>query len=326
MRDSFIQRLSIMAERDPRVMLITGDLGFGVFDSYRERFPRQFINAGVAEQNMTGIATGLALEGYIVYTYSIANFVFMRCLEQIRNDASYHECNVNVVAVGGGFSYGALGISHHATEDLAIMRSLPGITVVSPGDDWEASEATEAVARTPGVSYLRLDKTSINAPRSRDEAFQLGAARCVREGRNVTLAATGGMLSEALAAAERLAVQNVQARVLSIHTLKPLDVKAVVRAAQETGGIVTLEEHTVDGGLGGAIAESLLESGTVPGFFHRIGLRCGFSSIVGSQHYLRACYGLDQHAIVTRVMELLRSSSATGQKRPRQAAFTQQAA
>src|SRR3990170_3459063 len=169
MRDAFIDRLSAMACRDPRVMLITGDLGFGVFDSYRQRFPAQFINAGVAEQNMTGIATGLALEGHIVYTYSIANFVFMRCLEQIRNDAAYHDCNVNVVAIGGGFSYGALGISHHATEDLAIMRAVPGVTVVAPGDDWEASEATAAVATSPGASYLRLDRSARLASRDVDD-------------------------------------------------------------------------------------------------------------------------------------------------------------
>src|SRR5262245_58636626 len=125
MRDAFIRRLTDMAEHDPRVMLITGDLGFGVLTDFASRFPKQFLNAGVAEQNMTGLATGLALEGYIVFTYSIANFVFMRCLEQIRYDALYHDCNVNVVAVGAGFSYGALGISHHATEDIAIMRSLP---------------------------------------------------------------------------------------------------------------------------------------------------------------------------------------------------------
>ena len=158
-------------------MLITGDLGFGVLDDYRRRFPQQFINAGVAEQNMTGIATGLALEGHVVFTYSIANFVFMRCLEQIRNDAAYHDCNVNVVAVGGGFSYGPLGISHHATEDLAIMRSLPGVTVVSPGDDWEAAEATEAIAREPGTCYLRLDRCGHRTlRRSRASNLQLGRA------------------------------------------------------------------------------------------------------------------------------------------------------
>ena len=137
-----------MAATDSRVMLITGDLGFGVMDNFRQRFPTQFLNVGVAEQNMIGVATGLALEGYTVFTYSIANFAFMRCLEQIRNDAAYHECNVNVVSIGGGFSYGALGVSHHATEDLAIMRSLPQVTVVAPADCWEAAEATAALATT----------------------------------------------------------------------------------------------------------------------------------------------------------------------------------
>lgn len=308
MRDTFIERLSRMADQDHRIMLITGDLGFHVLDAYRQRFPNQFINAGVAEQNMTGLATGLALEGHIVYTYSIANFVFMRCLEQIRNDASYHDCNVNVVAVGGGFSYGALGISHHATEDLAIMRSIPGVTVVSPGDDWEASEATTAVARAPGVSYLRLDKSPEETSQRADAPFQLGSARCLREGSDVTLAATGGILSEALAAADELDGQGIQARVLSVHTLKPLDCAAFVRAAEQTAGIVTIEEHTVDGGLGGAVAEALLEMGVVPGFFHRIGLRQGFSSIVGSQAYLRARYGMDRHAIVAKVQERLQAN------------------
>jgi len=309
MRDRFVQRLCQMADNDPRIMLITGDLGFGVLDDFRRRFPGQFINAGVAEQNMTGIATGLALEGYIVYTYSIANFVFMRCLEQIRNDAAYHDANVNVVSVGGGFSYGALGISHHATEDLAIMRSLPGVTVVSPGDFWEASEATEAVAHTPGVCYLRLDKSAAEVTVGGEQHFQLGKIRQVREGADLTLAATGGILAEALAAADQLAQQGIQARVLSVHTLKPLDLEAIVCAAEETGGIVTLEEHTVDGGLGGAIAENLLETGIMPGFFHRMGLREGFSSTVGSQTFLRARYGIDRDAVVAKVLELLEQRS-----------------
>ncbi|MCA9232633.1 MAG: hypothetical protein KDA57_18430 [Planctomycetales bacterium] len=306
MRDCFIERLSQLAERDPRVLLITGDLGFCVLDDYRKRFPKQFINAGVAEQNMAGLATGLALEGHIVYIYSIANFVFMRCLEQIRNDASYHECNVNVVCIGGGFSYGALGISHHATEDLAIMRSLPGVTVVSPADHWEASEATEAVANTAGVSYLRLDKSTAGTSLVMDEQFQLGRIRQVREGHDITLAATGGILAEALAAAERLAEEGIEARVLSVHTLKPLDEETLIAAAKETGGIVTVEEHTVDGGLGSAVAESLLEAGVAPRFFHRLGLRQGFSSIVGSQEYLRAQYRLDRHAIAGKARELLK--------------------
>ncbi len=309
MRDCFIARLCELAENDPRVMLITGDLGFCVFDEYRERFPNQFINAGVAEQNMAGLATGLALEGHIVYIYSIANFVFMRCLEQIRNDASYHDCNVNVVCVGGGFSYGALGISHHATEDLAIMRSLPGVKVLSPCDHWEAAEATEAIANSPGVSYLRLDKSAANTSNSPHETFRIGKVRRVREGSDVTLAATGGILAEALAAAEELATQGIQSRVLSVHTLKPFDTETFLSAAEETGGILTIEEHTVNGGLGGTVAEALLENGAHPGFFHRIGLRQGFSSVVGSQDYLRAHYGMDSRAITVKVQELLAKRS-----------------
>ncbi len=304
MRDQFIDRLSQMAQSDPRIMLITGDLGFGVLDDYRQRFPKQFINAGVAEQNMTGLATGLALEGHIVYTYSIANFVFMRCLEQIRNDAAYHGCNVNIVSIGGGFSYGALGISHHATEDLAIMRALPGITVVSPGDYWEAAEATEAVAQICGVSYLRLDKSSGQPTRQSGESFQLGKVRQVRDGGDVTLAAAGGILENAQQSAEQLARQGIQARVLSVHTIKPLDHAAFLEASRETGGVVTIEEHTVDGGLGSAVAESLLERGAVPGFFHRIGLRDGFCSAVGDQSYLRSQSGLAADQITACVQSL----------------------
>ena len=312
MRDSFIERLSQMAARDPRVVLITGDLGFGVFNDYRKNFPKQFLNVGVAEQNMIGIATGMALEGHVVYTYSIANFSFMRCLEQIRNDAAYHEANVNVVCIGGGFSYGALGISHHATEDLAIMRSLPGVDVVSPCDVWETVEATEAIAATPGVSYLRLDKSFAEAPPLPNETFQLGKLRTLRDGDGVTLVGTGGIMQEVLLAAERLEKQGIECRVLSAHTIKPFDTETLLQAARETGGIITVEEHTIHGGLGSVVAETLLDNGVAPKAFHRIGLRCGFSSAVGSQMYLRQRYGMNVEAIEERTLEALGRSSSAG--------------
>jgi transketolase len=315
MRDAFIRRLTQLAERDPRVMLITGDLGFGVFDDYARRLPRQFLNVGVAEQNMTGVATGLALEGHIVFTYSIANFVFMRCLEQIRNDALYHDCNVNVVAVGAGFSYGSLGISHHATEDLAMMRSLPGLTVVSPGDDWEAAEATEAIAALPGTTYMRLDRVGAPAIVNSDEIFELGKARLLRHGNDLTLVATGGVLDEALRAAIVLEGQGLRCRVLSVHTVKPLDHEALIDAATETGGIVTVEEHTVIGGLGSAVAETLLECGAVPRFFHRVGLHDRFSSVVGSQSYLRDRFELNAAGIVRQVHQLLSKRLAPSLRR-----------
>ena len=298
MRDHFVKRLSQLAANDPRIMLLTADLGFGVLTDFAAKFPRQFLNVGVAEQNMTGVATGMALEGLIVFTYSIGNFPTLRCLEQIRNDAAYHDANVKIVSVGSGFSYGSLGMSHHATEDISILRAIPNITIFSPGDLWEAMEATEACVKTRGTCYLRLDKSAAGSSEAPGEKFQIGQPRLRRNGNDLTIIATGGIVEEALKAANDLAVKNIQARVLSVHTIRPFDPTAILAAARETGGIITLEEHTVEGGLGGLIAETLLEHGVAPRHFRRMGLRNGFSAIVGSQAYLRSRYGLDAKAIV----------------------------
>jgi transketolase len=305
MRDVFIARLLEMARADPRIMLLTGDLGFGVLDKFAKLLPAQFLNVGVAEQNMTGVATGLAREGRVVFTYSIANFPTLRCLEQVRNDACYHGADVKIVAIGGGFSYGALGISHHATEDLAILRAIPDMTVVSPGDDWETAEATRALVATPGTCYLRLDKSTAGDTHRPGEEFALGPARVVREGGDVTIATTGGILGVVLKAAEALAGVGVSTRVLSVHTIKPFDREAVLAACRETGGLVTVEEHTLDGGLGSIVAETCMDAGVMPRRFSRIGLASEFSSIVGSQSYLRSAYHMDEEAIVARVRRVL---------------------
>src|SRR5207245_8966920 len=159
MRNAFFRALYALAERDERVFLIVGDLGFGVVEPFAERFPGRFLNAGVAEQDMTGIAAGLALCGKIVFTYSIANFPTLRCFEQIRNDVCYHNANVKVVSVGGGLAYGALGVTHHATEDIAVMRTLPNMTIVAPADSIEAELATRALATQSGPAYLRLGRS-----------------------------------------------------------------------------------------------------------------------------------------------------------------------
>jgi transketolase len=300
-RDAFIRTLSEAAPRHPEIQLLSGDLGFGVLNDFMARFPRQFVNVGVAEQNMAGLAAGLALEGHTVFTYSIGNFPTLRCLEQIRNDICYHGVNVKIVCVGGGMSYGQVGMSHHATEDLAILRSLPGMQVFSPCDLWEAAEVTRHLVTHQGPAYLRLDKSTAPATARPGEIFQAGRIRTVREGCDVTLAATGGILGEALLAADMLATRGVLSRVLSVHTVKPLDIDALVAAAAQTSGIVTIEEHSTDGGLGGAVAEALLEAGVFPGFFERIGLRNTFSSVVGSQRYLRTYYSLDAASITRTV-------------------------
>jgi transketolase len=305
MRDHFIKRLTQLAAANPRIMLLTADLGFSVVDDFAAKFPKQFLNVGVAEQNMTGLATGMALEGLIVFTYSIANFPTLRCLEQIRNDAAYHDANVKVVSVGSGFSYGSLGMSHHATEDISIMRAIPGINIFSPGDLWEAMEATEACVKTPGTCYLRLDKSAAGSSEAAGEKFTIGQPRLRRRGNDLTIIATGGIAEEAIKAAETLAAKNIQTRILGVHTIRPFQPEAILAAARETGGIITLEEHTIDGGLGGLVAETLLENGVAPRRFKRMGLRAGFSSIVGSQKYLRGRYGLDAAAIVRTASEMI---------------------
>jgi transketolase len=181
---------------------------------------------------------------------------------------------------------------------LAILRSQPGMQVFSPCDLWEAGEATRYLLSYPGPAYLRLDKSAAPATRKDGETFLPGSIRVVREGSDVTLAATGGILAEALLAADALAGRGILCRVLSVHTIKPLDTETLVAAASETGGIISIEEHAVDGGLGGAIAEALMEAGAFPGFFVRMGLRNTFSSVIGSQKYLRTVYSLDAPSIM----------------------------
>jgi len=298
MRTAFIETLCELAEQDERIWLLTGDLGYSVLERFANRFPRRFINVGVAEQNMTGLAAGLSFCDKIVFTYSIANFPTLRCLEQIRNDVCYHNLNVKIVAVGGGFAYGAQGMTHHATEDLAIMRALPNMTVVAPGDPVETRLATRAIVNWRGPCYLRLGKAGEPVVHQTPPAFTIGKAITVREGSSVTLISTGGMLHNVIQAAELLEQQRIQARVLSMHTLKPLDREAVLTAARETGSIVTIEEHGVTGGLGSAVAEVLAEEKNLQVPLLRFGVADDVHKMVGSQDFLLKKSGLSVHDLV----------------------------
>ena len=305
MRTAFIQALIECAKADERVWLLVGDLGYSVVEPFRQEFTDRFINVGVAEQNMTGIAAGLALSGKIVFTYSIANFPTLRCLEQIRNDVCYHEANVKIVAVGGGLAYGAQGMTHHATEDLAIMRALPNMTVVAPGDPIETALATRAIIKWPGPCYLRLGKAKEPIVHQTSPDFQIGKAITIRDGSDITLISTGGILFNTMRAAERLTQQGIQTRVLSMPTLKPLDAEAVLMAVQQTKAIITVEEHSIIGGLGSAVAEVLAESGNSQITFRRIGIRDEFRQQVGSQEYLRKLNRLSIQNIVEIVFHSL---------------------
>jgi transketolase len=298
MREAFIRALSELAAEDERIVLVNGDLGFGVLDDFRERFPDQYVNTGVAEQNMTAVACGMALTGARAYTYSIGNFPTLRCLEQLRNDVCYHHADVTVVAVGGGFSYGQLGVSHFATEDLGVMRSLPGMTVVAPSDPWQAYELARQLRSRGGPSYLRIDKGSAGLPAGEVE---LGKIREVRAGDDAVIFSTGAILSEALAAAEMVAPDGIGLRVIDVHTIKPLDVQGICSAARECKHVFTLEEHVVTGGLGSAVAEACAEAGVSLKSFRRIGLQDTFPDVVGDQPYLRTRYGLDAPSVAMQV-------------------------
>jgi len=303
-RTSFIKTLYEIAACDPRVTLVVGDLGFGVVTDFATRYPKQFINAGVSEQNMTGIAAGMAMAGRIVFTYSIANFPTLRCIEQIRNDVCYHAANVKIVAVGGGYAYGSLGMTHHATEDLAILRALPGMKVVAPGDPVETRLAVRALVEDPSPYYLRLGRAGEASLHAGDIDFAIGRAITVREGSDATLISTGGMLENCLKAARELEEEGLHTQVISMHTVKPLDHAAVIQAGVKTGTLLTVEEHSEVGGLGSAVADVLLQSG-YSGVFRKIALPDRFSSVAGDCEYLRELGGLDANSIANAVRKAI---------------------
>lgn len=300
MRNTFVNELSALAEKDPGTMLITGDLGFGVLTEFAKRFPAQYLNAGVAEQNMTALAVGLALEGRTVYTYSIANFPTLRCLEQIRNDACYHRANVKIVSIGAGFAYGQLGTSHHATEDIAIMRALPNLTLFSPSDPHEVRLVTRMAHATAGACYLRLGRGGEPAIHPVEPEFEFGNALELAAGSEIAMVATGSILTEARQARELLAAQGVSAALYSVPVIKPFPADWLRGLASRVSLVVTIEEHSVLGGLGGSVAEIMAE---IPGRSARLlrfGLEDKFSSTVGSQDYLRGHYGLSAKTIASR--------------------------
>ncbi len=305
MRDTFVKTLIELAKENKNIELVTGDLGFGVLKPFWEQLPDQFTNAGIAEQNMTGMATGMALEGKVVFTYSIGNFPTLRCLEQIRNDCAYHDANVKIVCVGGGFVYGSLGMSHHATEDIAIMRALPNVVVCAPGDLVEATEVTKAIAEHKGTCYLRLGRGGEKRIHEALPDFKLGKAIEIKELKNDTKVAvfsTGGILEDVSLATNELNNRGIKTAQYSFPTIKPIDKETILEVAQSVDLVVTVEEHNIVGGFGSSVAEVLAENKTKATLL-RVGLNDIYSCIVGSQKYLRHQYKMDAEAIVNKVLE-----------------------
>jgi transketolase len=257
MRTAFIETLCELAEQNKQIWLLTGDLGYSVLERFADRFPDRFVNVGVAEQNMTGVAAGMSMCGKIVFTYSIANFPTLRCLEQIRNDVCYHNANVKIVSVGAGLTYGAQGYTHHGIEDIAIMRVLPNMAVIAPSDPIEAKLATRAIVEYDGPCYLRLCKAGDPIIHQSEPEFKVGKMIEMRDGSDALIISTGNMLYSALEAAKLAKAKNISVAVWSCPWLKPLDREAIVEAAKRFSLILTAEEAKIIGGLGGSVAEVL---------------------------------------------------------------------
>ena len=305
MRDTFVKTLVKIAKEDKNIELVTGDLGFGVLKPFWEQLPNQFTNAGIAEQNMTTVAAGMALEGKTVFTYSIGNFPTLRCLEQIRNDCAYHNANVKIVCIGGGFVYGSLGMSHHATEDIAILRALPDVVVMAPGDLVEAQEATKAIAQYKGTCYLRLGRGGEKRIHDRIEHFQIGKAIRVHDGEKVAIFSTGAIFEEVQGAYDLLNRQGLSPAVYTFPTVKPIDKDVICACAKDFDLIVTCEEHNIVGGFGSAVAEVMAEMPVKRAHLMRIGMQDMYATKVGSQAYLREQYGMSAKQIAEKIVKAL---------------------
>ena len=300
MRKAFNEELLKIAHADPRVFMILADIGYGEIEPFAHAFPDRFINCGVAEQNMTGVACGVAMEGNIAITYSIANFPTLRCFEQIRNDVCYHNANVKIVIIGGGLAYGPLGISHHSTEDLAVMRALPNMVCLSPCDIPEAREAVKAMMAYNGPVYYRCGYKGEKDIHEKAVDFRIGGSAEVMDGKDLTVLFTGTVGINAKEAVLEAAKEGISCRLVSMYSIKPIDKEAIIRAATETGKIITVEEHNICGGLGGAVAEVLCDA-NIACKFKRMALPDVNVSKIGSQEWLRDQYGLGVKDILNEI-------------------------
>jgi len=306
MRQAFINTLIELAESDKDLYLLTADMGFGVVEQFATKFPKRYINVGVAEQNMIGVATGLALEGKKVFCYSIANFPTLRCLEQIRNDVCYDNLPVCIVSGGAGLWYGNLGMTHWAVEDIAVMRCLPNMAVVSPCDAIETGKAVDAIYQRGGPCYLRMSRTSDNVLPTK--AYRLGKASYMvgsSDDNGVLIIATGGqMVAYALRASYQLRQDKIWAGVLNVHTVKPLDWQTILDAADGAELVITIEEHSRIGGLGSAVAEVLAGLKRHPPLV-RMGTRDEYPETAMSYEELLTYHHLTVEDIVKEAMDAL---------------------
>lgn len=303
-RDGFGEEMVVLGRENKNIVMVSADLEDATRAEYfKKEFPERFFSVGIAEQDMVGMAAGLSAMGFTAVTNSFAVFLTNRAYDMIRLDVCYNDCNVKLVASHAGVTVGEDGASAQCLEDLAIMRVLPNMKVICPVDYIEARKATRAMVNQKGPMYMRTSRAPLPILTKESDPFEIGKANVLRDGRDVTIIACGVMVSEAMNAAKILAAENIQARVINMHTIKPIDAQAVTKAAQETGAIVTAEEHQMAGGLGGAVAEVVAQYISVP--MELIGVRDSFGES-GKPEQLLEAYGLKDKNIVEAVRKVLK--------------------
>ncbi|MDB5082901.1 MAG: tktA [Chloroflexi bacterium] len=301
-RDAFNEKLLELAAKDSRIVTVVNDsVGSSKLNQFRKEFSTRLINVGIAEQNMVGVGAGLANGGLIPFVCGASPFLTGRALEQIKADVAYSNTNVKLCGMSSGMAYGELGPTHHSIEDMAWLRAIANLTIIVPADPNETAQAVSAAASINGPMFLRISRLGVPQVHPADYKFEIGKAALLREGRDVTLIANGVLVSKALEAAELLAARGIQARVLNMATVKPLDKEAILKAAAETGGIVTVEEHTIFGGLGSAVAEVVVTNQPVP--MRILGVP-GVFAPTGSAEWLLEYFGLTAQGIFDAALEL----------------------
>ena len=304
-REAYGKALAEFGAKYPDLVVLDADLANATkTNSFQKVFPDRHIDCGIAECNMMGIAAGLATVGKIPFASTFAMFASGRAYEQVRNSIGYPHLNVKIGATHAGITVGEDGASHQCLEDMALMRAIPGMVVINPSDAVEARAAVQAAIEYVGPVYLRFGRAAVPIINDREDYhFEIGKGELLREGSDVTIVATGICVSSALEAAEKLAADGISAEVINIHTIKPLDTELIVKSAKKTGKVVTAEEHTIIGGLGGAVCEALSEKAPTPVL--RIGINDVFGES-GTAAQLVAKYGLDGEGIYTKVKDFMK--------------------
>lgn len=303
MRSAYLDSLYQLAANDKRVFALISDNGAIVFDKFRKDLASQYLNLGISEANMLGMAAGMASCGKIPFAYTIGAFLAYRALEFIRNDICLQNQNVKIIGTGAGETYSALGPTHHSTEDMGGLRSMPNLVILSPASPMEVKKATMAAYKHKGPVYLRLGTNKELEIYDKDYLFEIGKGICLKEGDDISLIATGSILKDVLAAAEHLKKYDIDARVINMHTIKPIDEDIILKAAKETGKIITIEDHNIIGGLGSATAEVIAKSGFGI-LFRTMGLNT-FSEGYGTYDEVKNMNGIGVEKICSEVRALI---------------------